>query len=147
VATAPVVPTKPSHIKKTIGFITLGVAGAAAIAAGIFGGLYPGNLNTWNTYAGGVPTTQGQLCSMPEHAPGSANGISNGDACSARSSAITDGTLAWTFGGAAVGLAIVGIVLVVTDHPDREGPPPAARLRVLPTFGPNGGGLSASLTF
>ena len=45
-------------------------------------------------------------------------------------------------------LAAVGVILVVTDKGKEEGPPsPAARLQILPTFGPTGGGVSALLTF
>jgi hypothetical protein len=142
----PIAPSGPSHIKKTIGFVTLGVAGASAIAAAIFGGLYAGDASKFNDYRSGISTSNTQICSAGVVLPpvGSTDWSS---ACNARNSASTEGSLAWGFGGAAIGLAIIGVVLVVTDHPSQEGQPPPMALRVLPSFGPNGGGLSALLTF
>jgi len=146
-AVAPLPPSGPSHTKRTIGFITLGVAGASAITAGILGGLFAGNASTFNNYRNGISTDKTAICTAGQDL-GPVNGTTWTSACNARNSADTEGSLAWTFGGIAVGLAAIGVVLVVTDHPSQEGaPPPAAGLRVMPVFGPNGGGLTASLTF
>ncbi len=140
-------PSGPSHTKRTIGFITLGVAGAAAIASGVLVGLYAGDASTFNNYRNTQPTNYTTLCSAPP-APivGDPQRI---DACKHRDSANTEGTVAWAVGGAAVGLAVIGVVLVMTDHGKEEGPPPpaAGKLQILPTFGPGGGGVSALLTF
>ncbi|HEY1955115.1 MAG TPA: hypothetical protein VGH28_05870 [Polyangiaceae bacterium] len=146
----PVTPSGPSHIKRTIGFITVGVAGAALIAAGVMGGLYFGGsdasaFNDWRNAHGGefngslaCTNASPTVLSIPGQAA----------ACSARERADTFGTTAWVLGSAAVGLAAVGVVLIMTDHGKEEGaPPPATSLRVLPTFGPNGAGLDAVLNF
>ena len=139
-------PSGPSHAKRLVGFITLGIAGAAAIAGGVFAGLYAGDAGKFNDYRNTQPTTYTSLCSAPPAAI--ASDPLRVDACKHRDSADTEGTLAWAFAGAAVGLAVVGVVLVVTDHGKEENTPPAAgKLRILPTFGPGGGGVSALLTF
>ncbi len=142
----PVTPSGPSHMKKTIGFVTLGVAGASAVAAGIFGGLFAGDASTFNSYRNGISSSNTAICSAGKDL-GPVASTSWKGACDARSSANSEGSLAWTFGGVAIGLAIIGVVLVVTDHPSQESPPPPMALRILPTFGPNGGGVSALLTF
>jgi hypothetical protein len=110
-------------------------------------GLYAGDSSTFNTYRNGINTSVTNICSGGTDL-GPVSSISWKSACDKRSSAQTEGSLAWAFGGAAVGLAVVGVILVMTDS-SKEGPPaPAAgKLQVLPTFGPNGGGLSALLTF
>ncbi len=149
---APVEPSKPSHIKKTIGFIVVGVAGASAIVGAVFGGLYAGDASTWHNFASGVPSTVKDTCSngLNQGSFPMENGISYRAACNARSNAQSEGTLGWTFAGVAAGLAVVGVILIVTDHPSKEEgspSPPATSLRILPTFGPNGGGVSALLTF
>ncbi len=147
VVVTPTTPSGPSHIKKTIGFITLGVAGASAIAAGIVGGLFAGDAGKFNDYRNGISTDKTAICSANIDL-GPVNGTSWASACKARSSANTEGSLAWGLGGAAVGLAVVGVILVVMDKPSAEsGAPPQAGLRILPTFGPNGAGVSALLTF
>ena len=150
VTAPPVEASKPSHTKRLIGFVTLGVAAATAIGAGVMGGLYAGDSGTWNGYASGIPNTQTKLCTNPpaQSSPywqvGSTN---NTTACSARSAAQTEGSVAWALGGAAVGLAVVGVILVMTDKSDKEGSQPAAKVRVIPSFGPGGGGVSALVTF
>jgi hypothetical protein len=150
--TAPVTPSKPSHLKKTIGFITLAVAGGSAVAAAIFGGLYANDSSQFNTFRQTINPSFTQPCSnnvQNQNLVGvlGLNAVTTG--CGYRNSADTEGSLAWTLGGVAVGLAIIGVVLVVTDHPNKEegSPAPAARFRILPTFGPGGGGMAASLTF
>ena len=145
---APPPPSGPSHMLKTIGFVTVAVAGAAAIASGVFVGLYAGDSSTFNTYRNGINTSVTNICSGGTDL-GPVSSISWKSACDKRSAAQTEGTLAWTMGGVAIGLAVVGVVLIVTDHGKEEGPPaPAAgKLQILPTFGPNGGGVSALLTF
>ena len=148
--TGPVGPSGPSHVKRTIGFVTVAVAGAAAIAAAVFGGLYAGDAGKLNDYRTFVPATEQHICTTDYNtwAGVSFNSVSGAQACSARDRADTEGSIAWVLGGAAVGLAAVGIVLIVTDHGKEEGaPPPATSLRVVPSFGTTGAGLNAVLSF
>ncbi len=145
----PPAPSGPSHTVKTIGFVTLGVAGAAAIASGVFAGLYASDSGTFNSYRNGIPTTVTNICSGGTDL-GPVNGVTWKTACDKRSAAQTEGTIAWAMGGAAIGLAVVGVVLIVTDKGGKEEGPPApvaGKLQILPTFGPNGGGVSALLSF
>jgi hypothetical protein len=158
-ALPPVEPSKPGHPRKTVGFIMLGVAGASAIVGAVFGGLFAVNASTFNGFRADVPNTpaNSQFCTNPMNGIQgfiSSSNTSWRQACGdngmggARGDALTDSIIAWTLGGAAVGLAVIGAILVATDHSKEEGaPPPAARLQILPSFGPNGGGLSALLTF
>jgi hypothetical protein len=158
-ALPPVEPSKPGHPKRTVGFIMLGVAGASAIVGAVFGGLYAGNAGTFNGFRNGIlnDPDNAHICTAPTPTVQGAivNGTSWRQACGdngtggARGDALTDSIVAWTLGGAAVGLAVIGAILVATDHSKEEGaPPPAsARLQILPSFGPTGGGLSALLTF
>ena len=139
-------PSGPSHTKRTVGFILLGVAGAAAIGAGITTGLYFGNAGTWNSYANGVDTSNTQICTLNQGPP-TVGTTSHSDACNARSTANSIWPVAWGLTGGAVVLAAVGVILVVTDKGKEEGAPAAAKLQILPTFGPTGGGVSALLTF
>jgi hypothetical protein len=139
-------PSGPSHTKRTIGFIMLGVAGAAAIGAGITTGLYFGSSGTWNSYASQVDASNQFICSQNQGPP-SAGGVTHSDACNARSTANSIWPVAWGLTGGAVVLAAVGVILVVTDKGKEEGAPPAAKLQILPTFGPTGGGVSALVTF
>ena len=150
-AIAVVAPAGPSHTKRTVGFILLGVAGAAIIGGGITGALYFANAGTWNSYASKVDSMNKNICTGNGGAgegPPSAGGVSHSDACNAWSTANGIWPVAWALTGGAVALAAVGVVLVVTDKGKEEGPPsPAAKLQILPSFGPNGGGVSALLTF
>jgi hypothetical protein len=154
-AVPPVEPLKPGHPKKVIGFVMIGVGGAAAIVGAVFGGLYAGNASTWHTFASNVPSTVKDTCSNTnnQNVYPIEGGVSWREACGAdgtggaRGDALTDSILGWTLGGVGIGLAIIGAVLVATDHSSQEGPPASARLRVLPMFGPNGGGMSALLTW
>jgi hypothetical protein len=141
-----VTPTGPSHTKRTVGFIMLGVAGAAAIGAGITSGIYFSSAGTWNTYAGGVPASNTTICSAGGPDPGG-GGISHKNACDARSSANGIWPVAWGLTGGAVALAVVGVVLVMTDSGGKEESGAHAKLQIVPTLGPNGGGVSALLTF
>jgi hypothetical protein len=141
-------PSGPSHAKRTVGFIMLGVAAAAVITGGVMAGLYfggpdAGTWNTWhdkykNSYSGNACSTPvaSQIPGLPEQPP-----------CSARSSADTFGTVAWIALGGGVALAAAGVILIMTDGNKEGGPTTAGKLRVLPTFGPNGGGLSAFMSF
>jgi hypothetical protein len=146
-AVAVPVPSGPSHTKRTVGFIMLGVAGAAVIGGGITAGLYFANAGTWNSYASQVDASNTQICTANQGPPSAPNGVTHSDACSARSTANGVWPIAWGLTGGAVALAVVGVVLVMTDKGKEEGAPPAAKLQILPTFGPNGGGVSALLTF
>jgi hypothetical protein len=153
VALPPVEPSRPGHVRKTIGFVVIGVAAATAIAGAVFGGLYASNGSTFNTYRENITNDAANehICTSPSTMPTIMSGgttLSWQTACGARSNALTDSVVGWTLGGVAAGLAVIGVILVVTDHAKEDGPPsPVARLRVLPTFGPNGGGLTALLTF
>jgi len=140
-------PSGPSHVKRTIGFITLGVAGAAAVTAGVMVALFASDSGTFNGYRNGISTSVTNICSGGMDL-GPVNSVTWTDACKARSHADTEGSLAWGIGSAAIGLAAVGVILVMTDKGKEEGaPPPATSFRVLPTFGPGGGGVTALLTF
>jgi len=147
--TGPAVPSKPSHLRKTIGFVTLGVAGASAVGTAILAALFANDSGSFNTFRESIPTTITSICGNTS-ATAMATGMNPNQvtsACNQRSNADTEGSLAWTFGGIALGLAAVGVVLIVTDHGKEEGSPAAGSLRIVPTFGPGGGGISASLTF
>ena len=149
-AVVPVEPSKPGHPKRVIGFVTLAVAGAAAVGAIVTGAIYASDSGTWHNYASGVPSTVTDLCTnaASKAAYALSNGVSNRDACDARSTANTVWPVGWALGGAAVALGIVGVVLVISDKPSKEeGAPPPMALRITPTFGPGGGGVSALLTF
>jgi hypothetical protein len=142
---------KPAHTKRIIGIVALVVAGGAAVASGVLGGLYGADSSTWHDYASGVPTTETRICSdgstQNRYPTGGGNPpVHWGDACAARSRATTEGSIAWAAGGAAIGLALVGVVLIVMDKPDKEGAA-TARFRVVPSISPTGAGVSALLSF
>ena len=145
-ATTPTGPSGPSHVKRTIGFITVGVAGATALAAAAMGGLYAGDSGKFNDYRNGIPVNVTNICSGKADL-GPVNSVSWTSACNARSAANTEGSVAWVLGGTAVGLALVGVVLIVTDHGNEDGAPAATRFHLTPTFSPTGAGFSAELTF
>src|SRR4029079_13280809 len=81
-----VTPAGPSHTKRTVGFIMLGVAGAAAVGAGTTTPLYFSNSGTWNSYASQVDAANTQICTANQGPP-SAGGVTPADACSARRTA------------------------------------------------------------
>jgi hypothetical protein len=140
-------PSTPGHGKRTVGFILLGVGGAALIGAGVTTGLYFANAGTWNSYASKVDTSNTAICSQNQGPP-SVGSVSHTDACGARDTANSMWPISWALAGGGVALAVVGVVLVMTDKGKEEGPPsPAAKLQILPTFGPTGGGVSALVTF
>ena len=144
----PVAPSGPSHGKRTVGYILLGVGGAAIIGAGVTAGLYFSEAGTWNSYANKVDTGFTAICSQNQGPP-SAGGVNHSDACSARSTANTVWPISWALAGGGVALAVVGVVLIMTDKGKEEGPPAptAGKLQILPTFGPTGAGVNALLTF
>ena len=140
-------PSGPSHTKRTVGFIMLGVAGAAIVTGGVLAGLYfggsdAGAYNDWfdknKANISGNACTNANLATqaLPGHDP----------ACSAREHADTFGTMSWAAIGGGAALATIGVILIMTDRGKEEGAR-AGQLRVLPSFGPNGGGVSALLTF
>jgi len=148
-ATGPVVtPAGPSHAKRTVGFIMLGVAGAAVVTGGVFAGLYfaGSDANAYGDWYNKNKTGfSGNACTNPEAATLTIPG--HDAACTARDHADMFGTLAWAVFGGGVALATVGVILIMTDGGKEEGRPAAGKLQVLPTFGPNGGGVSAILSF
>lgn len=146
-AVTPTGPTGPSHAKRTIGYVALGAGAVAAIAAGVMVGLFASDSGTFNNYRNGISKSITNICSGGMDL-GVVDSVTWTDACKARSHADTEGSLAWGIGGAAIGLATLGVILVMTDKGKEDGPPaPSTSLRVLPTFGPNGGGVTALLTF
>ena len=140
-------PSGPSHGKRTVGFIMLGVAGAAIIAGGVLAGLYFGgsDTSTYNKWYDANKTKYtGNACSDPQ----SPQAAALSPPCGARSSADMLGTVSWVAFGAGAALATVGVILVMTDSGSKdEARPAAGKLHVLPTVGPNGAGVSAFLTF
>jgi hypothetical protein len=146
---APPAPPSTPHPRRIVGFVLIGVAAAAAITSAVLGGVYAGDANTWHTFATGVTTADQHICTDSAEKASLANstisGISVDGACNARSHAYTESVVAWSLAGAALGLAVIGVILVATDGGKERSV--ASRLRVLPTLGPNGGGLSALVTF
>lgn len=148
-AVAVVPPSGPSHTKRTIGFILLGVGGATLVAGAVMGSLYfagsdASAYNDWFTK--NKANIQGNACTNAVQATTMIPG--QGAACNQRQSADTFGNVGWAMMGGGVALATVGVILVMTDRGGKEeGPPAAGKLQVLPSFGPTGGGVSALLTF
>jgi hypothetical protein len=140
-------PSGPSHTKRTIGFVVLAVGGAAIIAGAVMGSLYfagsdASTFNDW--YDANKTKYMGNACSDPV----SPQAAALSPPCGAREHADTFGTVGLAMIGGGVALAAVGVVLVMTDRNQEGTPAPAAgKLRILPSFGPNGGGGSALLTF
>jgi hypothetical protein len=142
-------PSGPAHTKRMIGFVMLAVGGAAVIAGAVLGGLYFGSSDT-STYNTWFDQNKAQI---------SGNACTNAStatmqlpnwqgACDARGRADAFGTVGWAAIGGGVALAAVGVILVMTDR-NQEGAAPssAGKLRILPSFGPNGGSVTALLTF
>jgi hypothetical protein len=143
-------PSGPAHTKRTIGFVLLGVGGAALIAGAVMGSLYfaGSDASTYNDWFNkNKANILGNACSnaspQTQQIPGQLA------ACNARSSADTFGSVGWAMMGGGVALVTVGVILAMTDR-NQEGAPAsssAGKLRIVPSFGPNGGGVTALLTF
>jgi hypothetical protein len=148
-------PSKPFPIKKVVGFSAMGLGIAAGVVSVVLAASYASGMSDWDKFRTGLsdPTNPSQpaqqLCTPGSPASTYYNSVDAGSltaACNKAQSATTNGTVAWILGGVGVGLIVVGAVLVFTDHP-KEDSAPTARLRVLPTFGPNSAGIDALVTF
>jgi hypothetical protein len=69
------------------------------------------------------------------------------DACSKYNDAKSARVMEWVFLGAGAALVTGGVILLVTDKGEKESPPVAGKVRVLPQFGPKGAGVNVGMSF
>ena len=148
-------PSKPFPVKKVVGFSSIGLGVVAGVVSAVLAASYASGMSDWDKFRTGK-TDPGnpalpaqQLCTAGSAANNAYQTAGVNAACDSARSATTNGTIAWIMGGVGVGLITVGAILIATDHPKEDSAPssPAARLRILPTFGPNVAGVDALLTF
>ena len=145
------VPSKPAPVKKIIGFSTMGVGLALGVVGIVEGATWWAGQSDFNSDTGkyksyasrvyGPSKSDWKYCDYPTD-------TTMAEACSQKKSLDTAAIVGYALGGAGVVLMAVGAVLVFSDKSaSTEEPPKAGKLRVLPAFGPHGGGLDLSLTF
>ncbi len=149
VAPPPSGPSKPFPIKKVLGFSSMGLGVVAGVVSVVMAVNWSNGMSAWDqARIGALDSTGKPGTNICESNSSAVVGQPTKAQCDAAKSATTDGTVAWIMGGVGVGLIAIGAVLVFTDHPKEEsGPPAAGKLRILPSIGPNGAGVSALLTF
>ena len=147
----PETPSKPAPVKKIIGFSTMGVGlvlGAVGLVEGIQWWTGQSDFNSdsgkYKSYASshyGALNPNWKYCDYPTDA------IMK-EACDKKKSLDTAAVLGYALGGAGVVLLAVGSILVFSDKTaSSDEPPKSGKLRIFPTFGPQGGGVDLSVTF
>jgi hypothetical protein len=142
---------KSFPVRRTLGYVGLGLGAAALVASGVELIGWMNDKSDSNTDRQNVPSNVTDVCATPSNA---SYYPSAQDACQKSKDAANASQLGWIFLGVGAVLAGTGAWLVLGDHHASDGASgssSAATTRphvgVLPAFGPRGGALDVRVTF
>jgi hypothetical protein len=156
IAGAPPPADSESHgsfpVRKVLEYGAIVAGGVLLIVSGVETAQWISDSNQSNSDRQHVPKTDTDVCANQVSAYAQ-------DACNKSRDATTVSSLGWVFGGVGAALVGTGVVLLLTDHPssletggpnasnDSARPPRKASVDVLPSIGPQGGGMQLRVTF